>query len=173
MRGSERGWQRRWVEAGERMLGLVEAPDQELAPNLEIARMRGVHTVAMFLERAPRCVERLRWPAQVARDKGDLGFGDDTSGAGHRLFGTKGARRATQQSLCTCELAKLRHSNAAKRKCWWVLAQGNAVQGAEGIASGECTRCRRDQRIHMNPATLVTLSIRVWSLMYLTNSPYL
>ena len=39
-------------------LGLVNAPDQEQAPDLEIPRMRGVHPVAMLFERRPCCVER-------------------------------------------------------------------------------------------------------------------
>ena len=47
----------------ERALGLVEATDQEQAPDLEIPRIRGIHAVAVRFERRPRCVERLRRPA--------------------------------------------------------------------------------------------------------------
>jgi hypothetical protein len=60
------------------MLGLVQAADQEQAPDLEIPRMRGIYAVAVRFERRPRCVERFRRPAQVARDECDLGLGDDT-----------------------------------------------------------------------------------------------
>jgi hypothetical protein len=51
----------------------------------------------MLLERRPRRVERLRRPAQVARDERDLGLGDDAPRAAYGLFRTKGAssRKAT------------------------------------------------------------------------------
>jgi len=45
---------------------LVEPPDQEEAPHLEILRIPGIHPVAVLFERRPRCVERFRRPAQVA-----------------------------------------------------------------------------------------------------------
>ena len=51
--GPRRGREGRRVELGERALGLVEAPDQEQAPDLEIARMRGVHPVAVLLRASP------------------------------------------------------------------------------------------------------------------------
>ena len=90
--GPRRGRKGRGIERGERALGLVEAPDQEQAPDLEIARMRGVDPVAVRFERRPRRVERLRRPAQVARDERDLGLGNDAPRARHRLFRTEGAR---------------------------------------------------------------------------------
>ena len=64
--GPRRGRKRRGVEIGERTLGLVDASDQEKAPDLEIPRMCGVHPVAVLVERRPRRLERLRRPAQVA-----------------------------------------------------------------------------------------------------------
>src|SRR3546814_11093146 len=54
----------RGVERREQTLGRVEAPDQEEAPELEVARMRGIHPVAVRLEDHPRGVERLRRPAE-------------------------------------------------------------------------------------------------------------
>ena len=51
--GPRRGREGRGVELGERTLGLVEAPDQEQAPDLEIPRMRGVHPVAVLLRASP------------------------------------------------------------------------------------------------------------------------
>ena len=117
------GRERRGVELGERALGLVEAPDQEQAPDLEIARMRGVHPVAMRFERRARGVERLRGPAEVARDERDLGLGDDAPRAGHGLFRTEGARRASQQRLRADEIAELRHRDAAQRERRRVVAQ--------------------------------------------------
>ena len=51
--GPRRGRQGRGVELGERTLGLVEAPDQEEAPDLEIPRVRGVDPVAVLLRASP------------------------------------------------------------------------------------------------------------------------
>ena len=144
--GPRRGREGRRVELGERKLGLVEAPDQEEAPDLEMPRMRGVHPVAVLFERRPRCVERLRRPAQVARDERDLGLGDDTPRAGHGLFRTEGARRTSQESLRSNEIAEPRHRDAAQRERRRVVAQRDPVQGAEGITRGDRTRRGRDQR---------------------------
>ena len=120
------------------MFGLVEAADQEQAPDREAPRMRGIYPVAVRVERRPCRVERFHRKAQVARDKRDLGLGDDAARAGHRLFRTEGARRASQESLCSNEIAELRHRDAAKREGRGVVAQGNPLQCAEGI-----TRCER------------------------------
>ena len=168
--GPQRGREGRGVELGERALGLVEAPDQEQAPDLEIPRMRGVHPVAVLFERRPRRVERLRGPAQVARDERDLGLGDDAPRAGHGLLRTEGARRASQESLRANEIAELRHRDAAQRERRRVVAQGDPVQRAERITRRERTRRGRDQRVHRNPATLVTPTVRCPVLIYLTTT---
>ena len=164
------GGKRRGVELGERALGLVEAADQEQAPDLEIPRMRGIYAVAVRFERRPRCVERLRRPAQVARDECDLGLGDDTPRAGHGLFRTEGARRTSQESLCSNEIAELRHRDASQRERRRVVAQGDPLQCAEGITCRECARRSGDQRVHRNPVTLVTPTIRYPVIFYLTTS---
>ena len=158
MGGLQRGREGRGVELGEGMLGLVETADQEQAPDLEIARMRGIYAVTVRCERRPRCVERLRRPAQVARDERDLGLGDDTPRAGHRLFRTEGARRTSQESFRANEIAKLRHRDASKREGGCVVTQGDPVQCAERITRRERTRRGRDQGVHRNPATFVTLT---------------
>ena len=116
--------------------------------------MRGVHPVAVRFERRPRRVERLRGPAQVARDERDLGLGDDAPRAGHRLSRTEGARRASQESLRANEIAELRHRDAAKRERRRVVAQGDPLQRAEGIARRERARRGRDQRVHRIPSHL-------------------
>ena len=159
--GSRRGRKGRGVELGERTLGLVDAPDQEEAPDLEIPRIRGVHPVAVLFERHPRRVERLRRPAQVARDERDLGLGDDAPRAGHGLFWTECARRASQEGLRSNEIAELCHRDASKRERRRVVAQGDPLQCAEGIARRECTRRGSDQRVHRNPVTLVTPTVRI------------
>ena len=123
-------------------------------------RMRGVHAVAVRFERRPRRVERLRRPAQVARDERDLGLGDDAPRAGHGLFRTEGARRASQQRLRANEIAELRHRDAAQRERRRVVAQGDPLQCAERITRRERARRGRDQRVHRNPVTLVTPTVR-------------
>jgi hypothetical protein len=114
--GSRRGREGRGVELGERTLGLVEAPDEEEAPNLEIPRIRGTHPVAVLFERRPGRVERRRRPAQVARGERDVGLGDDAPRAGHGLLRTEGPRRTSQEGLRGNEIAELRQRDAAKRE---------------------------------------------------------
>ena len=152
--------ERRRVEIGEHTLGLVEAPDQKEATDLKVARMRGIHSVAVLFERHSRGVERLRGPAQIARDKRDLGLGDNAPRARHGFFRTEGARRASQQSLRAIEIAELRHRDAAKRERRRVIAQRYPVQCAERIARGERVCRSRDQGVHRNPAILVTPTVR-------------
>ena len=152
---------------GEDTLRLVEAPDQEEAPDLEIASMGGVYVVAVLLERRPRCLQRLRGPTQIARGECDLGLGDDAPRAGHRLFWTEGTRSTSQESLRSSEIAELRHRDAPKRESRRVVAQGDALQCAEGITRRERTRRGRDQRVHRNPVTLVTPTVRHPALIYL------
>jgi hypothetical protein len=127
MGGSRRGRQRRRVEPGEHTLGLVEAADQEQAADRELSCMRGVDPVSVLFQRCPRCVERRRGPGEVARDQRNLGLGDDTPGAGHGLVRTEGARRTSQESLRSNEIAELRHRDAAKRERRRVVAQGDPV----------------------------------------------
>jgi hypothetical protein len=142
--GPQRGREGRGVEFGEPALGLVEAPDQQEAPDLEISRMRGVHLVAVLFERCPRCVERLRRPTQVARRQRDLGLGDHTPRTGYGFFRTESARRASHESLRSNEIAELSHRDAPKRERGRVVAQGDPLQCAERITRRECTRGGRD-----------------------------
>ena len=103
--------------------------------------MRRIYTVAVCFERRPRSVERLRGPTQVARDERDLGLSDHTPRAGHRLFRTERARRASQESFRSNEVSELRHRDASKREGRWIVTQGDPLQRAERI-----TRCKRTSR---------------------------
>jgi hypothetical protein len=134
----------RGVELGEPTLGLVEVPDQEQAPDLEIARMGGVHPIAMRFERRPRCVQGLGRPAEIARGERDLGLGHDAPCARHGFFRAEGAHRASHESSRSTEIAELRHRDAPKRQRRRVVAQGDPVQCAEGITRRERTRRGRD-----------------------------
>jgi hypothetical protein len=122
--------------------------------------MLRVHQVAVLFERHPRCVERLCRPAQVARDKRDLGLGDHTPRSGYCLHWTKGADRSSQENLRSNEIAEPRHRDASKRERSRVVAQGDPVQGAEGIPLCQRTRGGRDQRVHLDRPTPVTPTVQ-------------
>ena len=122
--GPRRAAGRARVELGERTLGLVEAPDQQEAPDLEITRMRGVHPVAVLFERRPRRVERLRGPAQVARDERDLGLGDDAPARGPRPLSDR--RRAPPVAG---EPSLERDRRAAPSRCREARAQARRRAG--------------------------------------------
>ena len=136
-----RQWCRLWP--GQRLLGLVEAADQQQAPNLEISRVRGVDAVAMRQECRPGRGERLRGPGQIARDEGDLGLGDDAPRTGHRLFRAEGARRSAQEGLRPVEIAELRHGDAAKRQA---RARRRAAPPASGHPGDRPSRARAPRR---------------------------
>ena len=122
--------------------------------------MRGVDTVAVLLERCPRRVERLRRPAKIARGERDFGLGDDASRARDGLVRTKGTRRASQERLRSYQIAELCHRDAAQRQRRRIVAQRHAFECAERITRGERMRRGRDYRVHRNPATLVTPTVR-------------
>jgi hypothetical protein len=164
---SRRGRERRGVELGELTLGLVEAPDQEEVPNLEILRKGGVRPVTVLFECRARCLKRFRGPTQVARDDRDLCLGDNTSGASHDLFRTEGARSASHECFGPWEITEPRHRDASKRKRRSVVAQGHPIQRSEGVTSRERTRCGCDQRVKLNPVKLVTPTIQCPILIYL------
>ena len=120
-------------------------PDQEEAPDLERARMRCVDPVAMRFERRPCRVQRLGRPTQVARGERHLGLGHHAARAGHGLLRAEGARRAPQQGPRAHEIAELRHRDPAQRERRRVVAQGDSLQGAEGIARHQRERRGGDQ----------------------------
>src|SRR4029077_8316062 len=100
----------------------------------------------------------------------DLGLCDDTPRTGHRLFRAEGARRASHESLRSSEIAELCHRDASQRERRRVVAQGDSLQCAEWITRRERTRCGRDKRVHPNPATLVTPTVRCPVPIYLTTT---
>src|SRR5437773_6965453 len=138
------------------MPGLVDAADQEQAPDLEIARMRSIYAVAVRFERHPRCAERLRRPGEIARDECDLGLGNHTPRAGHRLFRTEGARSLSQERLRSNELAELRHRDASQRERRRVISQGDPLQSPEGTTGPGAAPRTGDQESNRNPAPLCT-----------------
>lgn len=99
-----------------------------------MAGMGGIGEIAMACERRLRAGKSLGRPAEVARDQRDLSLGHHASGAGDRLSRPEGARGAAQQRLRFGEIAELRHRDAAQRQRRRIVAQCDAVQGAERIA---------------------------------------
>ena len=109
-------------------------------------------------ERRPGGVQRLGGPAQVARDERDLGLGDNAACAGHGLPRPEGARGAAQQGLGADQVAEPRHRDAAQRERRRVVAQGDALQGAEHIAGRQRARGGRGSASPFNPAPRVSLA---------------
>src|SRR5262245_20100742 len=160
VRGPRRRREWRRIELCERTLGLVEAPDEEEPPDFEIPRMRGVHAVAVRFERRARRVEHRRRPGQVARDERNLRLRDDAPRARQGFFRTERTRGASHESSRSNEIAELCHRDASKREGRRVDAQGDPLQCAEGITCRQRARRGGDQRVHRNPATLVTPTVR-------------
>src|SRR4029077_19997323 len=96
----------------ERALGLAEPPDQEQAPDLEVARVRGVREVTVGVQRRPSGVERSRGPTEVARGERDLDLGHDATGAGHALVRAEPPPRAPQQLTPLVPVAAVTHADA-------------------------------------------------------------
>ena len=158
--GPRRRRERRRVELGQRPLGFVQAPDQQQAPDAEIARVRGVREVAVRLERLPRGVERVRRPAQIARGERDLRFGDDAARASHRLLRAEGASRAPQSAFartrspsCASAMPRNASAGASSRSA----TRFNAPSGSPAASARAAAVISESIG---NPATLVTPTVR-------------
>jgi hypothetical protein len=75
----------------------------------------------------PRSVEQFRRPAQIARGERDFSLSYYASRAGHGFFRTEGAHSISQEFLRSCEIAKLRHRDAAKRESRRIIAQRDSL----------------------------------------------
>ena len=81
---------------------------------------------------------------------------------------TPPARLAARRKLLDSLLVEIasaddplaRHHDASQRERRRVAAQGDPLQYAEGITGRECARRSGDQRVHRNPVTLVTPTVR-------------
>ena len=95
----------------------------------------------------------------VVEDERNLGLGDNTPRAGHDFLWMEATLGPAQQHLRSSEIPELRHRNTSKCQRGCVVPQRNSLQGAKGITRGEsmCRCC--DQRVHRNPATVVTPTV--------------
>jgi hypothetical protein len=133
--------------------------------------MRSIQPVAMLFKRCPRGIEHFRGPAQVAGDQRDLGLGNHAPRAGYGVFGTEGVSGSSQKRLGAREIAELRHCDTSQRERWRIIPQGDSPQCSEGVTSSERTRCGHDQRLHRNPATLVTPTVVIPAAKYISCAP--
>ena len=154
------GRKRGRVEFREPTLGFAETPDEEEVSNLEIPSMRRVYLIAMRFERRSRTVKCRRSPAKVARGERDLSLRNAAPRASHNFFRTEGPRSTPQEILRSNEIAELCHRHTPQRERRCVIAQGDPLQGAEGITRSQCTSRVGDQRAHRNPVTFVTPTVR-------------
>ena len=166
VRRAQRRRLHRRVECSQRTPGVVQVADEERTPGLQVARMRGIHAIAVGFERLSRGGERLDGPAEIARHEGDLRLRDDTARSGNRLPGGEPARGGPQERFRPREIAELRHGNAAQRERGGVVSERDARQRAQRISGRERSSSRSDQRVHLraeaftNPVTLVTPAVR-------------
>jgi len=105
------------------------------------ARLDRVDAVGARLERRGGDGQRAWRAAQVAHGKCDFGLRDDAARPCNVLVRAEAARRTPQQLACARVLAELRHGDAAQRERRRVVAQRDALEGAECIAGDEST-CR-------------------------------
>ena len=73
-------------------------------------------------------------------------------------FGPKARAALRSSSFARVKVAELRHRDAAQRERGRIVAQRNPLQRRQRIARRERAGRSRDQRVHRNPVTLVTLT---------------
>jgi hypothetical protein len=149
------------IEGAELSLGFVQTPDEQKTPDVEITAIGGIEPVAMSVERPSRGVESFAGPMEIARDKRNLGLGDDAPRTRHRFLRTEGAGGPFYEILRACEIAELCHCDPAQRERRRVIAQRNALQGTERVTRRKRLSCGGDQGVHLNPATLVTPTLKL------------
>ena len=147
------------LEPRHRPLRLVEPAEQQQPPHLEVARMRGVGAIALPLQHRPRRASAAAGQPRSRETKAISASATTQRARATASFGPK-ARAARRSSVRarprspSCAIAMPRKASAGG-----VLAQRHPVQRAERITRGQRSRRRGDQRVHANPATLVTLAL--------------
>jgi hypothetical protein len=88
----------------------------------------------MLLEGGLRGIQSLRRPAEIAGSQRDLRLRHDASGTRYRLSWPKGTRSTSQECLRSRKIAQLSHRDASERQSGGIVAQGDPLEGAEGVA---------------------------------------
>ena len=137
------------VDRGERLLGGLELADEELAAGADEAGLEGVCAIAQRIERLHGCIERAHRPAQVARGKSDLRLGDLAARLGETLARAEAAGGAPEELARPFVVAELGHGDAAQGEGRRIVAQRDALEGAEGITGRQHARGRGNEGVHL------------------------
>ena len=137
------------VDRGERPLGGRELADEEMAAGADEAGVEGVRAIAQRIERLRGRLERAHRPAQVTRGEGDLRLGDLAARLGEALAGAEAAGGAPEELARPVVVAELGHGAAAQGQGRRVVAQRDAIEGAEGITGRQRARGRGDEGVHV------------------------
>jgi hypothetical protein len=145
----QHGRGRAQVQLVERVARFGHPAKQEQPADLKERGVKSVVVVAQSAERAPSVVQRLGWPVEVARRERYLGFGRSAARALHALSRAERARRAPQEHSGFRKLAELGHGDPTQSERGRVVPKRNQLECSQGVACLECSRCRRDERIHV------------------------
>ena len=137
------------VDRGQRLLGGRELADEKLAAGADEAGVEGVRAIAQRIERPRGRVERAHRPAQVARGEADLRLGDLAARLGEALTGAEAAGGPPEELARPVVVAELGHGDAAQGEGRRVVAQRDALEGAEGITGRQRARGRGDEGVHV------------------------
>ena len=155
--GAQRRREGRGVECMEQPLGFIELADQQQAADLEMARMCCVQAIAVLFQRQARAGERLRWPAQIARDQREFALRHDAARPRHRFARAPNPRAAARNSSFarekspSCAIAMPRSASAGGSSRNATLF--NAPSGSPA-ASARAPRLSRNPFNHRIPTNL-------------------
>jgi len=148
------------IERGQGGRGLVEATEQQQPAHQDQTCVQRIGAIGARLERGRRGRQRARRAEEVAHRQRHLRLCDHAAGVGHGLAGAKAAGGAPQQFAGTRVLAELGHGGAAQGERRRVVAQGDALEGAERVAGNERTRGSGDQGIHRDRVPIKGAAIK-------------
>ncbi len=147
--GRERRRRAGGVDYGERPLGGREVADEDLTPGADEAREESVRAIAQRIERPRGRVQRTHRRAQVAHGEGDLRLGDLAARLGEAVAGAEGAGGAPEELARPVVVAELGHGDAAQGEGRRVVAQRDALEGAEGVTGRQRARGRGGEGVHV------------------------
>lgn len=125
--------------------GLIDLANEQVKAHGEESGVKRVGVIVMRRQYPRRGFETVLCLLEITRRERDLGLCDHTAGPGNTFACAEAPRGTPQEVARTTVIAELGHRDAAKRECRGIVAQGYAVECAEGIASGERACCRRNQ----------------------------
>lgn len=158
MYGPQRRRQVAGIQITKQLVGLLQSADQQQSSNFRIACMSCIDTVAVFLERHTRCIQSIRRPTQLSRGKCNF-----------RLSYYHTLRERNDRSIQRWRPSSIQRLGlrASSPSCAITILEVPALARVitqRDLGSMLLTdhrppapmRCRGNQRIHRNPAKLVT-----------------